>query len=100
VRADEFIYLKSHHIARTLWSWPEQNPLRWRDPSGHDVWVEGLSPGESQGHLSIVVGDPSAHNNAAFTYGAAESNAQLECSHLRLLVVTALRDSGAMCVAF
>ncbi len=30
---DEFIY---HRGTGTLWSWPGQNPIRWRDPSGRD----------------------------------------------------------------
>jgi RHS repeat-associated protein len=29
---DEFVF---HDPSSTLWSWPGQNPVRWRDPSGH-----------------------------------------------------------------
>ena len=32
---DEYGYLER---PGTLWSWPRQNPFRWRDPSGRDGW--------------------------------------------------------------
>jgi hypothetical protein len=31
LQPDEYVFL-SH--GGTLWSWPGQNPIRWRDPSG------------------------------------------------------------------
>ena len=31
LQPDEYVYLSR---AGTLWSWPGQNPFRWRDPSG------------------------------------------------------------------
>jgi RHS repeat-associated protein len=38
--ADAFRYLRT---SGTLWSWPGQNPIRWRDSSGHDwdvdMWI-------------------------------------------------------------
>ncbi len=40
---DEFRYLSG---TGTLWSWPGQNPMRWRDPSGRDPW-SGDAIGES-----------------------------------------------------
>jgi len=32
LQPDEYVYLSR---GGTLWSWPGQNPYRWRDPSGH-----------------------------------------------------------------
>ena len=40
LQADEFVYLSR---TGTLWSWPGQNPVRWRDPSGRDGGYFGLS---------------------------------------------------------
>ena len=37
---DEFGYLTG---TGSLWSWPGQNPIRWRDPSGRDPYGEGLA---------------------------------------------------------
>ncbi len=34
------------------------NPINYWDPEGIDIWIEGPSPGEPTGHLSINVGDP------------------------------------------
>ena len=34
LQPDEYVYLSR---AGTLWSWPGQNPFRWRDPSGRDA---------------------------------------------------------------
>ncbi|MBK7582065.1 MAG: hypothetical protein IPI67_17895 [Myxococcales bacterium] len=42
---DDFIY---HRGTGTLWSWPGQNPIRHRDPSGHISIYDFLSPDENQ----------------------------------------------------
>jgi hypothetical protein len=33
-RLDDYAY---HNPNSTLWGWGGQNPIRWRDPTGHDV---------------------------------------------------------------
>jgi len=33
LQPDEYVFLTR---SGTLWSWPGQNPFRWRDPSGRD----------------------------------------------------------------
>ncbi len=69
----QFLSLDSYRYTResaTPWSWPLQNPVRWRDPTGHDVCVEGASPGENGLglHQSINVGDPNGEH-ASFSFG-------------------------------
>lgn len=44
------------------------NPLRWTDPKGLDVWIEGPSPNEPGGHLSVNVGDPLG-NYGSYSFG-------------------------------
>jgi len=44
-------------------------PIRWSDPSGRDVWIEGPSGSEPQGHLSLAIGDPNG-SYTAFSFGA------------------------------
>jgi hypothetical protein len=34
------------------------NPLRYTDPTGRDIWIEGPSGWEPPGHESINIGDP------------------------------------------
>ncbi|MCW5777488.1 MAG: hypothetical protein KIS87_13710, partial [Phycisphaeraceae bacterium] len=36
---DEYAF---HSTRTTLWGWPGQNPIRWRDPSGH--YAQGFAP--------------------------------------------------------
>jgi len=42
--------------------------VNFRDPSGNDVWLEGPSGNEPQGHLSINVGDPNGHYDS-YSFG-------------------------------
>ena len=43
------------------------NPLKYIDPSGLDVWIEGPSGGEPSFHQSVNVGDPNgAYNSYSF----------------------------------
>ena len=44
LQPDEYVYLSR---AGTLWSWPGQNPFRWRDPSGRDADAGAAMPPES-----------------------------------------------------
>ena len=44
------------------------NPLRFSDPFGNDVWLEGPSGSEPRGHLSINVGDPNG-NYDSYSFG-------------------------------
>jgi len=41
-----------------LYAYVLDNPIRFTDPFGKDVWLEGPSGNEPTGHLSINVGDP------------------------------------------
>ncbi|HEY0464049.1 MAG TPA: polymorphic toxin type 47 domain-containing protein, partial [Polyangiaceae bacterium] len=52
LQPDEYVFLSR---GGTLWSWPGQNPFRWRDPSGRDAsaiadwisrqsWIDELAP--------------------------------------------------------
>ena len=34
-----------HSPRTTLWGWPGQNPIRWRDPSGHDAFGSAIGAG-------------------------------------------------------
>jgi hypothetical protein len=68
---DEFVF---HDTKGTLWSWPHQNPIRWRDPSGHGPFVAvGGSGGlgldtavGAQGSTGVVFGGESLMS----TYGS------------------------------
>jgi len=42
--------------------------VNFKDPSGNDVWFEGPSGNEPQGHLSINVGDPNG-NYDSYSFG-------------------------------
>lgn len=44
------------------------NPVRFTDPLGQDVWLEGPSGHEPTGHLSINVGDPNG-NYDSYSFG-------------------------------
>lgn len=44
------------------------NPVRFTDPLGNDVWLEGPSGNEPTGHLSINVGDPNG-NYDSYSFG-------------------------------
>ncbi len=44
------------------------NPIRFSDPFGNDVWLEGPSGNEPTGHLSINVGDPNG-NYDSYSFG-------------------------------
>jgi len=45
------------------------NPTRFTDPYGKDIWVEGPSGGEPNGHMSINVGDPNGtYSSYSFGY--------------------------------
>ena len=44
------------------------NPIRFTDPFGNDVWLEGPSGNEPTGHLSINVGDPNG-NYDSYSFG-------------------------------
>jgi RHS repeat-associated protein len=41
-----------------LYGYVLNNPVRWIDQLGYDIWIEGPSLNEPAGHLSINVGDP------------------------------------------
>ncbi len=41
-----------------LFAYVLNNPVRFVDPNGTDIWIEGPSKGEPCGHESICVGDP------------------------------------------
>jgi RHS repeat-associated protein len=41
-----------------LFSYAYNNIVRFVDPEGLDIWVEGPSDGEPQGHLSVNIGNP------------------------------------------
>jgi hypothetical protein len=43
---DEFGFLTA---TGTLWSWPGQNPMRWRDPSGQNPLLVGAVVGDLAG---------------------------------------------------
>jgi hypothetical protein len=44
------------------------NGVKFNDPFGEDVWLEGPSGSEPQGHLSINVGDPNG-NYDSYSFG-------------------------------
>ena len=44
------------------------NPLKFTDPDGKDIWVEGPSPGEPAGHQSVCVGNPNG-DYTAYSFG-------------------------------
>jgi hypothetical protein len=64
---DEFAY---HGMNSTLWGWGNQNPIRWSDPTGRDIWIEGGSPGEGGYglHQSINVGNPNG-DYVSYSFG-------------------------------
>jgi RHS repeat-associated protein len=71
---DEYAY---HDRNSTLGGWGNQNPIRWSDPSGHDIWVEGSTPQEAGFglHQSINVGDPNGgYVSYSFGYDPTWSN--------------------------
>jgi RHS repeat-associated protein len=45
------------------------DPVNGRDPRGTDVWIEGPSPSEPSGHLSVSIGDPNGKYRS-FSYGS------------------------------
>jgi RHS repeat-associated protein len=66
-----FLSIDNLQYARTqstLWAWPNENPIRFSDPFGHDIWIEGPSPGEPAGHYSISVGNPLG-SYASYSFG-------------------------------
>lgn len=44
------------------------NPLKYIDPTGLDVWIEGPSAGEPAGHTSVNVGKPNG-NYSSYSFG-------------------------------
>ena len=51
-----------------LFAYVGNNPLRFTDPFGTDIWLEGPAPGEPSGHLSISVGSPTGAYSS-FSFG-------------------------------
>lgn len=45
-----------------------QNPVKYIDPDGKDIWIEGPSGDEPAGHMSINVGDPKGEYNS-YSFG-------------------------------
>ncbi len=77
---DEYAY---HDRNSTLWGWPGQNPVRWRDPSGHlgagvqlgggvetGVPLAGLSA-QGSGGVGVFWGGPGGLSAGAFAGGGA-----------------------------
>ena len=63
LQPDEYVFLGR---VGTLWSWPGQNPYRWRDPSGRFAGVDDAT---------IIVGGAIVLGGAAI-YGILASNPQ------------------------
>lgn len=51
-----------------LYEYALNNPLRYIDPLGTDVWIEGPSGKEPAGHQSINVGNPNGSYNS-YSFG-------------------------------
>jgi hypothetical protein len=63
LQADQYGYLSR---GGTLWSWPGNNPFRWRDPSGRSAaellsegieLLEGLAPGVAANDVAATAGE-------------------------------------------
>ena len=90
-----------------LYAYALDAPPKYRDPTGLDIWIEGPSGAEPQGHLSINVGDPSG-NYDSYSFGldgwtgavyrdsshqgAFEPNAYLQTTRLEDLAAKAFLD--------
>ena len=46
-----------------LYEYVLSNPMRYADPTGLDIWIEGSSGNEPNLHWSIHVGNPNGRNN-------------------------------------
>jgi len=41
-----------------LYSFVASNPIRFHDPTGRDIWIEGGAPNDVPFHLRLCIGDP------------------------------------------
>lgn len=53
------------------------NPVRYFDPFGQDIWIEGASGEEKELHRSINVGDPNGEYDS-FSFGADSTGSYLK----------------------
>ncbi|WP_438265340.1 RHS repeat-associated core domain-containing protein, partial [Citrobacter rodentium] len=51
-----------------LYSYAFNNPMKYIDPRGLDIWLEGAAPGEPDLHQSVNVGDPNGSYDS-YSYG-------------------------------
>ncbi|MBK7582073.1 MAG: DUF4157 domain-containing protein [Myxococcales bacterium] len=61
VSPDEFGYATT---TGTLWSWPGQNPMRWRDPFGNEPIPEGLRNQLQYYYPAIDLSDVNVNRNS------------------------------------
>ena len=91
LQPDEYVFLG--HTG-TLWSWPGQNPFRWRDPSGRDAsdWFMRNAESMQDGALAV-----SSLALTVATFGAAlEVGAALESGNLTLGLAARSAAVGAL----
>ena len=54
-----------------LYSYVFNNPIKFIDPRGLDIWLEGAAPGEPDLHQSVNVGDPNGFYDS-YSYGMSD----------------------------
>jgi RHS repeat-associated protein len=87
LQPDEYVFLAR---GGTLWSWPGQNPYRWRDPSGRDAsdvadwisrqsWIDELAPALAEaGAASGIAPLVAAGEASLIAMGAINAIASLD----------------------